>query len=183
MLSNYIKVALRSLLRSRINSAITIGGLSLALCVSLLILLFVTDELGYDAHHKDADRIFRLSRATSAASSAPIAPAMESLAGIEQALRIQVVQEVLVRPPSGERFTSRLFFADSNYFEMFDHRFLVGTPGTALASPEAVVLTESSAMRFFGSTDVLGQPVPTEVYGSELALIVSAVIEDTPRKS
>src|SRR5688572_5766077 len=62
MFQNYLKVALRAILRSKLSSFINIFGLALAMCCSLMIYLFIKDELAYDKHNVKADHIYRVTR-------------------------------------------------------------------------------------------------------------------------
>ena len=183
MLSNYLKIAFRNLRRHPGHAGINVLGLSIGLACCVFIVLFVRDELGYDRHHSNADRIFRLVRETSALSAAPMGPAIEaSIAGVESATRITGENKILVQRDDEEPFTETILFADPGYFDIFDHTFLQGSPASALANPNALVLTQSAALKYFGDESAVGKSLT--IHDDEpVEFRVTGVIENVPRQS
>jgi putative ABC transport system permease protein len=184
MLRNYLTVARRLLARNPVYAAINVGGLAVGLAAALLITVFVLDELGYDRQLPQAERVARLTRETSALSSAPMGPAIASgLSGVESAVRfVEQDDAVYSADGSDERIGDRLLFADSTFFDIFQPEFLAGDPQTALDRPDAIVLTESLARRVFSSLDVVGRTIFVDD-GTAYEREVTGVIRDVPRRS
>ena len=161
MLKNYLKIALRNLLKYKGYSLINILGLAIGMACCMVILLYVRHELSFDAFHSKADRLYRLNKIASsqdgssehhAISSGAMGPAMaSSYPEVEQSLRVlpwfddvlMTVGEKTLKVPS-------VVFADSNFFDVFDFKLLHGNPKTALAKPLSIVLSQETAARFFG---------------------------------
>jgi len=187
MFGNYLKVTLRNLAGSKLYSLINLLGLAIGLAASLLIGLFVLDELSYDRHFRDADRIYRISRdfPTQNIFLAPNAPQVAPLLkqdfpdAIEYAARIFGGQALLSRDEVAF-YENAIRFVDSDVFHIFEFRWLQGDAATALTRPFTVVLTESIAHKYFGDADALGQTLLLE---NLAPLEVTGVIADLPRNS
>jgi len=183
MLSNFLKIALRNLRRRAAFSFINILGLAFGLACSLLILLYIYNELSYDKHHEHADRIVRLIRSSSGLTAAPMGPAMErELVGIEQSLRIVQEDLVAIETESKNTFQEAIHFVDSSYFDLFRATVIQGETTSALKSPDSIVLTESLALRYFGTSEVIGQTL-TLYLDEASTFTVRAIIEDSPAQS
>jgi putative ABC transport system permease protein len=190
MFKNYLKIALRNLLRHKGYSFINIAGLAVGITCCLLILLFVQDELSYDRYHEKADRIYRLVVENeaegrvfqNALSSAPMAPALlRDYPEIESAARLYPVDaSVLVSHGDKRFYEERFFYADAAVFEVFTFPFIKGDPKTALNEPNAVVLTEEMAQKFFGEEDPLGKIIKVDLQRDYL---VTGVIKNIPNNS
>jgi putative ABC transport system permease protein len=190
MIKNYLTTAFRIMLRQKSYSMINIIGLSLGITASLLIILYVVDELSYDKFHRDADRAYRLSFAgrlegndfNGATSPAPVAPAIQAeIPEIEEAVRFGLWRTM---PISFEdkAFTEKYFLvADSNFFKFFSFPVIHGDPATALKGVDKVAITQSAATRYFGNENPIGKIL---LRGSEKkATEVTAVIADAPANS
>jgi len=159
MLRNFFKVAFRNLLRHKFYSFINVSGLTIGIAVSLLIAFFVVDELSYDKFHTDADRIYQIylkamiqGKAEEGANTcAPVAAASkEEIAGVEDATRINVWRDVVFRNDEKMYTEPKLLLADSNFFEFFTFELLEGDHGSILNEPNQIILTESTAKKYFG---------------------------------
>lgn len=183
----------RQLLKEKVYSFVTISGLGLGLACVMCILLFVDDELSYDQYHSKKNRIFRViqggdSEEQSSSLPFPSGPTLQNDFPdlVEEQVRLfnfqastlSVVQEEngVSRPFNEPRF----FFADSGFFKVFDHQFLKGNPDRALMGPGLVVITESTAKRYFGTSDAIGKSIRFE---GKYEMQVSGVIEDVPSNS
>jgi putative ABC transport system permease protein len=190
MLKNYLKIALRNLLKYKTYSAINILGLALGLCSSILILLFVRDELNYDTFHEKANRIYRVvteaenagdTRTRSARVAAPWGPMLkQELPEVESFVRFRTARRSLLQHGDNTFYESGGLYADPQVFEIFSFNFIEGDPATALAAPNAMVLTKSLAHKLFGATSALGQRV-TLNGGADF--VVQAVLADVPTNS
>jgi len=171
MIKNYLKVALRNLIRHKAYSAINILGLSVGMASSILILLWVQYELSYDRFNRNAGQIFRI-RATAndqfaaAVTPAPLPEGMKAeMPQVVDYVRVSHPQNILFEAGGGASSTSavrkfqekRVFYVDSTFLEMFDYVLLSGDRKTAMERPDAVLLTADIAKKYFGSTDVVGK--------------------------
>ncbi len=187
MWKNYLLVALRSMRKAKLDTSINIFGLAVGLAVCLLITLFVRDELSYDRFFTHADRIQRVTAVFEAQQvyseearlTAVVAPLMANdFPEVEEATRLFRIGDEELFSRNDQRFYySGVFFADSNFFAVFDFALLGGDPATALAQPNQVVLTQSVAAQFFGATNPIGQ---TLTFDGRADLTVSGVLADLP---
>jgi len=182
MLRNYLIVAWRNLVRQRLFAIINVAGLAVGLASCLIIGLYVQDELGSDRHHEHADRIHRVVNGSSLHTPAALGPALVGDLP-------DVVQYVRFRPPSGvwlmrheDRafYETRVFWMDATGLEVFSFPFVRGDPETALSEPYSVVITESTARRYFGARDPMGEIIRAE---DAWDLRVTGVVEDMPPNS
>lgn len=189
MLKNYLRVALRHLWRNRAFSTINIVGLAVGLAAFFLIFLWVTFETSYDDFHSKGDRIYRITSTVRTPSSldslgytiTPIAPNVKKeYAEVEEAVRLGP-DWMLVRR-GDKHFTERgAVMADSGFFKMFDFPLVKGDRLTALTPPGSVVLSETTARKYFGSEDPMGKQLL--VGGSGAPMSVMGVMKDLPGNS
>jgi len=190
MLKNYLNVALRFLDRHRAFAVINILGLAIGASCALCIFLFVSDELSYDTWHPDANRIFRVIQGgddgeQSSSLPFPSGPTLQHDYPdlIETNVRLfnfQASSLAVVQETGDERKAfneTRFFFADSTFFRVFQLKVLSGDVSSALHGPGLVVITRSTAERYFNKTDVVGQIFKFE---GKYDMTVTAVVEDVP---
>lgn len=192
MIKNYLKAARRNLLRNKTFSFINIAGLAIGLGSFLLIVLFVTDELSFDRHNEKADRIYRVdSDIRFGGSDLKLAVNSDMMGATLKKDYPQVEQFVRFFNSSGSKLVKKgasfinepkVVHADSTLFEIFTLPALAGDTRNALNEPNSVVLTASTARKYFGHTDVIGKTIETSENTSTLYK-VTAVIEDMPRTS
>ena len=194
MLKNYLKVALRNLMRKKFYSAINIIGLAIGIACSFLIFLFIQSELSYDKHYKDADNIYRLGVEYNMGGKIdrycniprPIGPNLKAIyPEILEYTRLCGVNGLTTHKAmiefEGNKFScDKIFAADSTFFQVFSHEFIVGNPKDALVQPNSIVLTESYAKRIFGSQEPLGKTI---LIDNEYEMNVVAIIKDIPGKT
>ena len=166
MLSNYIKIAIRNLLRQKGFSFITIFGLALGISCTALIGMWVSDELSYDRFHDGYDRIYRITatlpelKVHAAVSPAPLALAIKNeIPGMEEAVRITEPSRDLVQVGDVKFEEKGSIYADSNFFRVFTFAMIRGDRERALENPEGIIITEKIALKYFGNTDVLGKTI------------------------
>lgn len=189
MVLNYLKTAYRSLLRNKGFSALNILGLSLGLVSCLLIIFYVADELNYDRYNTKADRIYRVNEDLKlgennvlyAVAMPPLAKTLKSeFPYIENTTRIKNAGALHVKIGNSSILENGFAFADASLFDVFTLPMINGNPKTALAEPNTVVITESTAKKYFKSTAVLGKFIPVD--GNTL-LKITGVIKDIPKQS
>ncbi len=189
MLKNYLVIAIRHLLRSKLYTGINVCGLAVGLICFLLIFTFVRHELSYESGISRSDRIYRINReflpqgdnpGTLWASCAPKAgPLLKSeFPEIEETVRLIDWSITLVQGP--EKFMEKSYFADAGFFEVFDFPLIAGDPGTALNQPFNAVITKSLAIKYFGSQDPIGQTLSD---GEGFDIKVTGLIDDLPENT
>lgn len=189
MLKNYLTVALRNFRKYKAYSVINVLGLAIGIACCVLIMLYVQDELSYDRFHDKTNRIYRIITSEKdegrmrhfANAYGPLAPALRTdFPEIKQAVRI-FPYEVTLQAGGDRQFQEKhFFFADSSFFHVFSVIALRGDPVTALRHPNAVVLTQSTARRYFGTADPMGQTLRVE---GQFDFHVAAVVADLPENS
>lgn len=196
MLKNYIKVALRSLLKNRIYSIINVLGLSIGIASSLLILLHVEDELSYDKFHSNGDYIYKMvlervypdhntnyaiiphSFSDVLAKDFPEVKNVVRMFG--NAPNNPIIVQYVDENGDEKRFEETAFMAaDSTFFEIFDFNLTKGDSKSALANPQDMVITETMAKKYFGSEDPIGKTLTTD-FGQ---FNISGVCDDVSENS
>ncbi len=190
MLKNYFKIALRNLRRNNIYSLINIIGLTIGLTGSCMLFMFIQNELSYDAHIKDKERIARVLTTTVEDDKVRIYGRNPSAAG--EALQNEFgqieVTTTLYQPFghldihwNGETISERSWFlTDSAFFKVFVTEFIEGDPANALSEPNSIVLTKSLADKYFKGTNALGKVMEFERI---TPMKVTGVIADQPSNS
>lgn len=169
MFSNYLRTAIRNLLRHKMHAALNLTGLSIGLACCLLIALYIAGELRYDRQHLHADRIWRVNRTFLDANGAvslrlssiapPFAGHLQSeFPEIERITRF-LWNGSAIRAGENVFQETNTLFADSNFFKVFTVPMLQGNPETALSAPWQVVLSEKTARRYFGDKNPLDQTI------------------------
>jgi putative ABC transport system permease protein len=190
MLSNYLKIALRNLIRHKAFSLINIFGLAVGMACTILILLWVQDELSFDRFHKNADRIYLVLRGDAngltAVTSKLLGSALqEELPEVQRTTCMMPVPEAItcVIQHGNNAFEEKITLADSGFFNVFSFPVKEGNPATALADPYSVVITEENAKKYFGNEDALGKSLVVSLLGQQLSMKVSAVLNNIPDNS
>ena len=186
MLKNYITIAFRNLVKNKLYSLINILGLTIGMTCFILIALYIQHEMSYDLHHEKSDQIYRIAqqqkgndfRGTDLFAVAPITIAPElkkEFPEVEAATTLQVLGSLL-------KFENKVFFeqgmfCDEFVFDVFRIPVLEGEGQEALMDPNAILLTESLAKKFFGESSAIGK---TLIFDNQKPLNVRGVIEDVP---
>jgi len=190
MLQNYIKIAARNLLRQKSYSFINIFGLAVGMASSILILLWVHDEMSFDRfnrnvneihivriHHHYADGTIR----TGTPTPGPLAPELkEAFPEIVNSTRFFLPGEMFLRYGEIGFYEAGIAGADPSFFSVFTFPFVKGEPGTALNDPFSIVLTEEMADKYFGDEDPIGKVLKLN---NRYDFQVTGVIENVPMNS
>ena len=192
MLKNYLVVAMRNLLRHKIYSVINVIGLSLGMACCVLIVLFVQDEMGYDTFHEHGDRIYQVLRESQATNgqrqvrisvSGALAPALaQELPEVEMAVRYWPFGGLWVRHED-QVFQNRLFLIDEPFLDMLTVSLVRGDRKTIFQNPYAVIISESTARKYFGDEDPIGKVMTVESRYLGGDYHVTGIFADMPRKS
>lgn len=191
MLRNYIKTAIRALLKDRLYAFVNVLGLATAIATLFVLTSWIQFETSYDRHLPESDRIFRVATQwdNEGAGYATTYPMMTTqvlnqFPEVEHALRIHDAGFLgtLARINYEDRvfLGNKLYYADSSFFKLFPFQIVSGNELTAFQFPNSTVLTESVAKKFFGSSDAVGKIIQLD--GTK-ELVVSAVIRDIPENT
>ena len=190
MIKNYFKVAFRNLSKNKFYSLINISGLSIGLAVGILILLWVQDELSFDRFHTQAKNIYRLENQVGTGSSIQIWSVTNAPIGTEAKSKLPQVKD-MVRMAGNYFYTaykygdklfseSNVFFTDPSFFTLFDFNLVKGNNSNPFPGDNSIVITETTAKRYFGDDDPLGKII---VADNKNNFTVSGVIRDFPKNS
>src|SRR5437763_12134258 len=169
MLKNYFKTAWRGLLRNKMSSLINLLGLTVGLASVIFIIIWIQNELSYDAYNKNADRTYRVSReflnsdgSTNlhlATIAMPFEPLIkESFPEVETITRF--LQDNDVMRVGENKFTEdKIIWSEANFFDVFTNTFVKGDERTALKEPNSVVITQEMAKKYFKNKDALNQTI------------------------
>lgn len=196
MLKNYVKIALRALLKQKGYASINILGLAIGLACFILISLFIRFELSYDHFHEKADRIYRIANEFPgtyflgsnqfAVTPAPLAGVlMEEFPEVEHATQIAKVNSLMEY--GNKKFYEDGIFATRHFFDVFSFKLLQGDPLTVLDTPNSIVLTKSLAKKYFGDEDPMGQTLDVSHsdghFNGKDAMRIAGIVEDVPANS
>ena len=187
MLQNYIKIAFRNLLQHKAFSFINIAGLAIGMSCSILIMLWVQDELSYDKFHKNSGRIYRITSSLAdldihaAVTSAPMAQTLKNeVPEIRSVVRLSGHNSDLLQVDDKVFQEERLMYADSNFLQFFSFPLLEGDPKTALLQPEGIVITQAMAKKYFGNEPALGKTIRKD---HKEDFVVTGVLANIPENS
>lgn len=188
MFKNYFKTAWRNLKRNKLFSVINVLGLTLGITVCMMIFLFIMNEFSVDNFHSNGKNIYRVMRYFDKSKEAvpylsgPYAPALKNdfPSDIKMAVRVM---------PSNDLFTvgttsfneKKVYITDSGFFSLFSFPLIRGNASNVLKNPNSVVLTETTAKKYFGSVDnAMGKVMQMD---KQFQLIVTGIAKDVPSNS
>jgi ABC-type antimicrobial peptide transport system permease subunit len=186
MLRNYFKIALRNILRHKAYSAINISGLAIGMASSILILLWVQNELSFDKFHTNADQIYRITADASGFKAAVNPAGMPAglqavMPVIKNTVRLSHISSALFDAGGDRKFEEKkIFYADSTFLEIFSFPLLKGDRKTALLRHDGVLLTAAMAKKYFGDHEALGQTLKKD---DGKYVTVTGVLADIPSNS
>jgi putative ABC transport system permease protein len=186
MIRNYFKISWRNLVKNRTFALLNIGALGISLAACLTIYFWIKHEQSYDTSGANAERVFRVALKLElenqpvkefASTAPPLLPALvKDFPQIEAGVRL-TPDNPLIKVNSERFFTSRFFYADSTFFEVFGYPLLRGDPHTVLQQVNAAVITESIAKKYFGHKSPLGQII---TLNDTVPVTITGVAKDLP---
>lgn len=189
MIKNYFKTALRNLWRKKSFSAINIIGLAIGMSVSILMLLFVLNEVTYDRFNENSENIYRIALNINAhgrilnipSIPAPMGPALvDNFPEVSHFGRLRSKGGALISYEDKQIEESRISYADSGIFDIFSIEVVRGDPKTFLEAPFNLVITEEMAEKYFGSEDPINNVLK---FDNEDVYTVSGVVKKMPENS
>ena len=193
MLKNYLKIALRYLIKNKTYSLINIGGLAIGIACTILIMLWIDYEFSYDAFHKNEEHIFWAVREynnpddTKEYSPVTVLPLAKALTTeypeIKKAARFNDAFDDFPL-----RFKNKVFYTngaptDQDFFEIFTFPFRFGNAAAAFQNSNSLVLIRSTAEKFFGNKNPIGETLQFELWGKWWNFTVTGVLENLPANS
>ncbi len=195
MFKNYLKIGLRHLIKNRLYAVTSVLGLSIGIACSILIMLYLTNEMSYDRHHNKAEQIYRLGAEYTIGGKVsrfanigrPVGPTLKKdYPEVLEYSRFRKYNVVTGNPVllsvAGEKDTEieeqQVYWADSTVFNMFTYQFIQGTPKASLNRPNTAVITESIARKLFGDSNPLGRVVE---FDKTERCEITGVIQDPPK--
>ena len=189
MIRNYFITTVRNIRKQRAFTFINVFGLAIGIAACLLALLYIRTELSYDRYNAKADRIHRLAarlfrqgqELNISGAGAPVGPYLkEHFPEVEDAVRFR--EEGSIRVKAGEQSfrETNVVYTEPSFFNVFTVPVLRGDAATALASPRTLMLSRTTASKYFGRDDPLGRPLLVD---GEQEWVVTGVFEDIPRAS
>jgi len=188
MIKNLLLIALRNLKKDFWYSFLNILGLTIGITFSLFLIFYVKDELSYDKHHKNSDRIYRIvsyiqekdKNTNWTLTQLPLGPTLQKdYPEVEQQVRFMGRERTLFKNGTKEFYETKAYYVDSTIFKVFTHKFVEGNAATALNAPFDIVISKTLAKKYFGNESAVGKTLKT-VYDT---YNVTGVIEDVPQNS
>jgi putative ABC transport system permease protein len=188
MIANYLTVALRNLVRHKLYSFINIAGLTVGFICAIFIVLYLRDELSYDAWIPDSQDIYRVESVTTFPGrdphflpemAFPVTVAMQAEIP-EVVAQTHLIPETMTAKVGDRLFRVSIDTVDANFFQMIKLPLVAGDPARVLAQPDSIVLSETMARRFFGNADPLGKTVTV---GDAHPLVVTGILRDLPHNT
>lgn len=189
MLKNLFLVAFRNFRKDIGYSLLNIIGLAMGITFSVFLIFYIRDELNYDRYNKNADRLYRIvsyiqekdKNTNWAITQFPLGPTMKKdFPEVEEAVRFNGRERTLFKQGVNNYYETKVYYVDSNVFNMFTAKFLEGSPATALQAPFSIVITKTLADKYFGkNSPAVGKTLKTiyDLYK------VTGVIEDVPQNA
>ncbi|HET6769575.1 MAG TPA: ABC transporter permease [Chitinophagaceae bacterium] len=191
MIQNYLKVALRYLLRNKGYTAINILGLAIGITCCILIMLFVRSEFSYDKFHGKSDRIYRAwvkehyedqDDIIDITTPLPLAGALQGSFGeIESTCRVQNLNSLV--KTGGQSFNEDIRMVDSTFFKIFDFALLKGDRENPFPTSNSILLTENIAKKYFGKENAIGKNIELQLSNEKVLFSVSGIVRSAPEES
>lgn len=189
MFKSFLKITFRNLKKYKRFSFINISGLGIGIGICILIFLFVENELGFDSHLTHRENIYRVVTHIQhpegieydASTPFPTAGALrDNFPELKQATQFYRESDVLITVGSNRYKEGVALFVEPQFFEILDTEWIVGDPSNALSQPQAVVITEYLAKKYFGDSEVIGKILRLE---NEFDFHVTGIVANPPRRT
>ncbi len=171
LFKNYVRSLMRNAVRDKYFTLLNMLGLAVGITAAILIFIYIQDQVNYDAHNENFERIYRLEgdffisekQDLTAITQIPLGPTLkDEYPEIEEQARLVNYRnfaggDLYIKKDENTFKEDSIMWADSTIFKIFSLPFIAGDPETALSQPSTVVISETLAMKYFGTTEVLGE--------------------------
>ncbi len=194
MLRNYFKIAVRNLFKHKLNSWVYVVGLSVALMCVLFIGVYVEEEQSFDRFLSDSEMIYRVNidgkmgpdEFLGGSTPPPAGKALlDNFPEVSDFTRLYQLSPENISYENGGNTRlfneTRVFSVDSNFLDFFSYRVLKGNAKTGLDHPYSIILTETTARKYFGEEEAVGKSLQLDEWRQPFE--VTAVLEDIPSNS
>ena len=190
MFKHYFISAIRSLFKQKSYFIINLSGLVIGLSSFIFIALYIMNEMSYDRFHENYKNIYRVEisgqmsgqKVDAPLTGPPMAQAfVYDYPEVEQVVRLKKQSSMLVNYEDKNFIEDYFLYADSSFFKVFSFKLLDGDPNQALVQPYSIILSETSAKKYFGTDDPIGKLV--KVGSNHRPYKVTGIIKDTPGNS
>ena len=190
MISHYIKIAFRYLMRHKGHSAINITGLAIGIACCILIMVYVKSEFSYDKFHAKSDRIYRAwlhekydgQEFINTVTPIPLGPVLHAnIPEIETYCRVYVFNTLVKYQEN--KFNEPVTMVDSTFFRVFDFQLIEGDRNTVLNNPNSMVVTPELARKYFGSESAIGKNLELELNNEKKVFTIAGIARKAPQES
>ena len=189
MIKNFFRIAIRNISGHKVFTFINVTGLAIGLAASLLILLWIQEEMSYEKYNLNAKNIYRVEedqfysgrRYHVTVTPHPSGPVWKAkIPEIKEQTRVNRMPRVLFRQGDKAFFETNLAAVDSGLLRMFTLPLIMGDKMSALSAPHSIILTEKMAAKYFGKENALGK---TLILENSLQFTVTGVMKELPKNS
>jgi putative ABC transport system permease protein len=189
MLKNYIKIALRNIIRHKLYSFINISGLAVGMACCILILLWVQHELSYDRFHENIENLYRVYEKWELGDQdfyhdntpGPLAEDMKNrFPEVINSTRFLYAGGKPIRYGEKSYYEQYLYYADQSFLDMFSFPLIRGNKESALKDPSSIVISNEIAKKYFADEDPIGKIITID---NSIDFRVSGILEDIPQNT
>lgn len=192
MIKNYFKIAWRNLRKNGVYSILNIFGLSIGIAIIMYLFLFIKQELSFDKFNKNYENIVRVGQTASFDGKnyewacvpnivGPImAKELPEIKAYSRLLSHSFGKTAFINTKTDKFSEKKVYWTDAGIFDIFDIKLLAGNPQTALAAPNKVIISKTTANKYFGKKEALGKSLKID---NEYTVVVSGVFDDFPSNS
>jgi len=193
MLRNYLKIAWRNLIHNKVYGLINILGLAIGITTCTLITMYIMDEMSYDMHHANGERIYRIASEVKGekgvAVAAPVAAGLKKdfpeVEQVTRLLRMPGVEKFLLKDEQTQKkfYETNGYYVDSTFFRLFDYNFRFGDKTTALDQPNSIIISDQVAGKLFGTANPVDKQITVVLPFGENKYTVKGVFESRQNKT
>lgn len=190
MFENYLKSSLRNIKNQKIYSMISIAGISLGMGIFIFMWFLYSFYISTDKFNKNSDRLYSvvqvLQSETGESNQTAITPApllkamLAEFPEIEDGTRFFPSERIVIKFQDKKFYENSVLFVDPNFLDIFSFKLLKGNHQSVLSRPYSMVISESSALKYFGQTDPIGK---TLTLNNNIDVTITGIVEDEPRNS
>ncbi len=189
LFKNYILIAFRNFIKYKNHTSFNLMGLVIGLTASILMIKYVSDELSFDKQYNRHEDIYRVaqhinmetSEMTAAISPSPLGKTLlKEIPEVESFAAFSFFNNMAILVDNQKFFNSKAHYVSTNFLEIFDYPLIKGNPENVFSNPKSVLISESVALRYYGTTDLLGKTLEDVNAGT---LTITGIMEDPPTNS